>query len=48
MAVIEQIKNILGYTGDNLDWLFAIMGVYLIFMFIQLFFALFKSAVGWK
>lgn len=46
MNVIETMKNILGYTGTELDWLFAIEGSLIVILFILLFYKFVLYGIG--
>lgn len=35
MEIMNYLKDIVGYTGSNLDPVFAILSIYLIFMFVS-------------
>lgn len=35
MEIMNYLKLLVGYTGHNLDVLFAVMSLYIVFMFIS-------------
>lgn len=51
MGIIQELKNLLGYSGSDLDIVFAILGIYLVFMFMSCIFSIFTLLFGgnsWK
>jgi hypothetical protein len=46
MSIIQELKNVIGYTGTDLDYIFVILAIFIVIMFIQIVFSIVTGMFG--
>ena len=46
MSIIQELKNVIGYSGNDLDYIFCIMAIFIVIMFIQIVFSIVTGMFG--
>lgn len=46
MSIIQELKNVIGYYGTDLDYIFVILAIFIVIMFINIVFSIVTGMFG--
>ncbi len=46
MSIVQELKNIIGYYGTDLDYVFVILSIFIVIMFINIIFSVVTGMFG--